>query len=67
MSPGVCLLTGSSLKLKPFDTMSLSDKAIEGTCEYNAFSVEDEGLMISFKPILCGTSGMCIDILSVDC
>ena len=54
---GVCLLTGSSLKLKPFDTTSLSDNAIEGTCEYNAFSVDDEGIKVTFKAVLCGTSG----------
>ena len=54
---GVCLLTGSSMKLKPFDTTSLSDNSIEGTCEYNAFNVPEEGIKVTFKAVLCGTSG----------
>ena len=54
---GVCLLTGSALKVKPFDTTSLSENHIEGTCEYNAFNIPDENIKVTFKAVLCGTSG----------
>lgn len=35
---GVCILSGSSLRVKQFDSDSLSEQAVSGKCAYTAFS-----------------------------
>ena len=50
------MLTGSLLKLKSFDSMSLSDNSISGNCEYNAMNIEEEHFKLTFKPIACGST-----------
>ncbi|RUS87493.1 hypothetical protein EGW08_004747 [Elysia chlorotica] len=62
---GVCILTGSSMKLKPFDTTTLSESSIEGMCEYTAMEIAGD-FSVSFKPIACGQADTaCLHIVSI--
>ena len=45
------------MKVKPFDTTTLSESSIEGMCEYTAVEVPGD-FSVSFKPIACGEAGM---------
>ena len=44
------------MKLKPFDTTSLSESSIDGMCEYTAMEIAGD-FAVSFKPIACGQAG----------
>ena len=45
------------MKVKPFDTTTLSESSIDGMCEYTALEVPGD-FSVSFKPIACGEAGM---------
>lgn len=56
LSTGICLLTGSELKIKQFDSATLNPFAIDGICELIAFKVGND-FTVSFKPVECGSAG----------
>ncbi|RUS82959.1 hypothetical protein EGW08_009296, partial [Elysia chlorotica] len=62
---GTCSITGSAMKVKPFDSNSLSDVPIEGMCEFTAIEIGDD-FSVTFKPIACGESDTaCLLMVSV--
>ncbi|XP_076452509.1 mucin-6-like [Babylonia areolata] len=50
---GVCILSGSPMRLKGFDQDALSDSAINGNCEYTVFSAGD--YTVKVKAMFCGS------------
>ncbi|CAL1541268.1 unnamed protein product, partial [Lymnaea stagnalis] len=63
---GVCVLTGSSMKLKPFDTSTLSDFSIEGMCEYFVLKIGND-FAVKTKPVVCGSARTaCMHMITIE-
>uniref|UniRef100_A0A2C9JLT8 VWFD domain-containing protein n=1 Tax=Biomphalaria glabrata TaxID=6526 RepID=A0A2C9JLT8_BIOGL len=63
---GICVLTGSSMKLKPFDTTTLTDYSITGMCEYYVMKIGSDHA-VKIKPVLCGSKKTaCMNMITIE-
>ncbi|KAK7506106.1 hypothetical protein BaRGS_00002828, partial [Batillaria attramentaria] len=53
---GSCILSGSPLRIKPFDQQTLTDKGISGKCSYTFFNAGGYEIMV--KAMVCGQNSI---------
>ncbi|CAL1541258.1 unnamed protein product, partial [Lymnaea stagnalis] len=62
---GTCVITGSAMKIKPFDTTTLSDFSINGRCEMFLCKIGSD-ISIQTKAMECGSANKpCMNTITI--